>query len=151
MPTENKVEKASTAVTITAVATLLTALGGLIYALKSPNPVINQPAVDPKPFVDTVKNNTTKIFYGKVGKLDTTFNLTFEKNSTSVHGTYYYNKRQDQLYQLSGIAMNGDLHLNEFTKKISTAKCVLKKDANGCFVGKMFNDDGKIFNMSICE
>lgn len=47
--------------------------------------------------------------------------------------------------------MKGDLQLNEFTNGILTAKCVLKKDNNGCFVGKMFNNDGRKYDMSICE
>ncbi|MEC5158095.1 hypothetical protein [Chryseobacterium sp. MP_3.2] len=37
MPTDNKGDKTSLAVTSTAIATLITAMGGLIYAWKSKN------------------------------------------------------------------------------------------------------------------
>lgn len=146
MPAENKTEKTSVAVVITAIATLLTALGGLIYALKSPNSVPDDKK-NPVHLVDNIE----KIYHGNVGKLEATFKLSFDNKSTAVKGTYSYDKKQDQLYQLSGIAMNDDLHLNEFTKGILTANCVLKKGINGCFTGKMFNNDGRVYTMNICE
>lgn len=146
MATENKTEKTSIAVIITAVATLLTALGGLIYALKSPSqntlPAPNNPV--------HLSENTEKTYYGNVGKLEATFNLTFINNSTSVKGTYFYDKKENQRYELSGTVTNGDLHLNEYTKGILTANCVLKK-YDGCFSGKMFNKDGRVFVMNFCE
>lgn len=147
MPTENTSNKTSIAVTITAVATLITALGGLIYALKSKNLSTGEA----KSWFDNRENGIEKILYGNVGKLETTFNLSIDENSGAVKGTYFYNKKQDQLYQLTGISSKNDLHLTEFTKGKPTAKCVLKKGDNGCYIGKMFNDDGRIYTMNICE
>ncbi|WP_027378126.1 hypothetical protein [Kaistella palustris] len=150
MSTENKSEKTSFAVTVTAIATLITALGGLIYALKSKDA---SDAERKEPSSLSIKGitGTEKIFHGNVGKLQTTFNLTFDNNSTGVSGNYYYNKRQDQLYDLKGIYTGEDLHLTEFTKGTATAKCVLQKSGNDCFTGKMFNNDGRSFVMNICE
>lgn len=141
MSTEEKPAKTPYAVTITAIATLITAVGGLVYALKS-NSIPDDPPTKPI--------NTEKIFHGKVGKLETTYNLAFEANSDAVNGTYYYNQKQDKLYKLSGVSKNNDLHLNEFTNGTQTAKCVLKKDESGCYNGTMFNNDGRTYAMSIC-
>ena len=151
MATENKGDKTSLAVTITAIATLITAMGGLIYAWKSKNFSENPQTEIIKPVVNPTNSSTNKIFYGKVGKLDATFNLTFDSTSTTVSGHYYYDKKQNELYQLSGIYMKGDLQLNEYTNRILTANCVLKRDNFGCFAGKMFNQDGRKYDMSICE
>ena len=147
MTTENKTEKTSIAVTITAIATLITALGGLIYALKSPSPNSLHDNNNPLHLVENIE----KIYHGKVGKLEATFKLSFDSKSTAVKGTYSYDKKQDQLYELSGIAMNNDLHLNELTKGNISANCVLKKGNDGCFSGKMFNNDGRVLQMNICE
>lgn len=141
MPTEEKSAKTSYAVTITAIATLITAIGGLVYALKSNSVPDDSPAM---PFT------SEKILHGKVGKLETTYNLSFEANSDAVQGTYFYNQKQDKLYKLSGVSINEDLHLNEFTNGKQTAKCVLKKDGSGCYNGTMFNNDGRSYAMSIC-
>lgn len=76
MSTENKGDKTSLAVIITAIATLITAMGGLIYAWKSKDLSEANPVQNIKPWLDN--KSSEKIFYGKVGKLETTFNLTFD-------------------------------------------------------------------------
>ena len=151
MPTENTSNKTSIAVTITAVATLITALGGLVYALKSKNLSAEEKKEKVITWFGSDTGDTEKILYGNVGKLETTFNLSIDEKSGAVKGTYFYNKRQDQLYQLSGVSSKNNLHLTEFTKGKPTAKCVLKKGDNGCYTGKMFNDDGRNYTMNICE
>lgn len=148
---ENKPSKTSGAAIITAIATLITAVGGLIYALKSKDLTSDDNKIIPKIVVDQKSSKIEKIFHGKVGRLETTFNLTFDHNENTVEGTYYYNKRQDQLYQLSGIFTSDEVHLDEFTKGERSAKCILKKDETGCYFGKMFNNDGNIHQMHICN
>ena len=138
MSTDEKPAQKSYAVTITAIATLITAIGGLVYALK--------PSPDSNDFIQ----KTEKIFYGKVGKLNTTFNLIFENTSDKVKGTYYYNKKKDQIYRLSGVYTKDVLKLNEFTDGDFTAKCDLRKE-DDCYSGKMFNSDGRVHEMKICE
>ena len=149
--TENNPSKTSIATTITAIATLLTAIGGLIYAVKSTNSSGNDEKKISKTLINNIEHKTAKIYHGNVGKLETTFNLSFDKNSNSVNGNYYYNKKQDQLYQISGVFTDDEIKIDEFTQGNISANCVLKIDGEDCLHGKMYNNDGRIHEMNICE
>ncbi|MDF1859468.1 MAG: hypothetical protein P1U87_04600 [Verrucomicrobiales bacterium] len=90
-------------------------------------------------------------YHGHVGKLDAVFSLDWQDDGT-VTGTYSYPDRPGKTYRLAGTnPREGVLILDEFTGKKKTARCKLTKKLTGdqiIWVGKMFNRDGRVFEMS---
>ena len=151
MATENISGKPSVAATITAVATLITAIGGLIYALKTGNLSAEGNREEVKPAVALRAQKVEKVLNGTVGKMQAVFTLTFNPNGSTVSGTYYYNSRPEKNYDLRGSIHGTNLQLNEFTKGVLSAKCVLESSQDGCYTGTMYNTDGRVFPMQFCE
>lgn len=149
MATENISGKPSLAATITAVATLITAVGGLIYALKTGNLSAEGNREEVKPAVALPAQKVEKVLNGTVGKMQAVFTLTF--NNSSVAGSYYYNARPQKIYDLRGTLNQNELHLNEYTKGVLSAKCVLESGQDGCYTGTMYNTDGRVFPIQFCE
>ncbi|MDF0720385.1 hypothetical protein P0M11_10295 [Kaistella sp. PBT33-4] len=151
MATENITGKPSMAATITAIATLVTAVGGLIYTLRSGNLGAENSKDKVQPAVTVHAQKVEKIMNGTVGKMQAVFTLTFNPNSSTVTGTYYNNAKPRNIYDLRGSISGNNLHLNEYTNGVLSAKCVLEADGRGCYTGTMYNTDGRIFPMQFCE
>ena len=93
---------------------------------------------------------TAKTFTGNVGKLQASYNLTWN-NDGSIYGTYYYPSRPNISYTLKGKDLgNGNIQLTEYTGSVVSANCNLKLKSN-CYVGQMNNTDGRVFKMTICQ
>ena len=90
-------------------------------------------------------------YRGHVGKLDAVFYLDWHEDGT-VSGSYSYPDRPGVTYLLKGAnPREGVLVIDEFTGKKRTARCELAKMLTGdeiVWAGKMFNTDGRIFEMS---
>ncbi len=151
MATDNISGKPSLAATITAITTLVTAVGGLIYTLKSGNTGVESSKDEVKPPVAVRAQKIEKIMNGTVGKMQAVFTLTFNTNGNTVTGTYYNNAKPQKIYDLRGSINGNSLQLNEYTNGILSAKCVLEAYDHGCYSGTMYNTDGRTFPMQFCE
>jgi hypothetical protein len=157
---------------ITALATLITAIGGLLVILNSngylshkkeadSNSKTENAASDAKvdknkmPVVSeketaTISNIKTSTLKGNVGKLQVVFNLTFNSVTKKIQGSYYYPARKNVVYEITGIILPDGIELTEFTSDVKTATCTLN-NAGNCYNGRMYNNNGKQFDMNICK
>ncbi len=93
---------------------------------------------------------TIKEYSGNVGKLATSYNLTWNLDGT-IEGSYYYLNKPNIKYTLKGEDLgNGNIQLTEYTESNISANCKLTLEAN-CYVGRMNNTDGRILKMTMCQ
>ena len=93
---------------------------------------------------------SVKSFSGKVGKLESIYNLQWNTNGT-ISGTYYYPKRPNTTYTLIGKDLgNGNIQLTEYTGNNISAHFNLYLQGS-CYVGQINNTDGRVFNITMCQ
>jgi len=98
----------------------------------------------------TTPTTTTKSFSGNVGKLLTSYSLTWNSDGT-IFGIYYYPNKPNTTYTLRGKDLgNGNIQLTEYTGSNVSANCNLSLQGN-CYVGQMNNTDGRTFKMTMCQ
>ena len=91
----------------------------------------------------------TRQFNGYVGHLDAIYTLTWFSDS-SIEGYYSYPSRLHSHFMLRGTDKGyGNIKLTEFTNDVQSAQCFLGPERD-CYVGKMNNTDGRIFDMALC-
>lgn len=146
---------------LTAGATFITALGGLIVILQAKNsddkkPISPDSEIKKTEVVEEKKSSVTQniIMRGNVGKLSAVFNLKKNENSSEVSGTYYYparaRTRKARIYQLSGKMTDEQIEMTEYTDHVKTATINVHKTANNCYDGQMQNTNGNILPVNIC-
>ena len=146
---------------LTAGATFITALGGLIVILQAKNSddkksINNDSEIKKTEIVEEkhapiIENITLK---GNVGKLSAVFILKKNENTSEISGTYYYPSRartkKARVYKLAGKMTGEQLEITEFTDQVKTASIVLHKIDNNCYEGTMRNTNGMEHPMNIC-
>jgi hypothetical protein len=96
---------------------------------------------------DKIKIN---LYKGTVGNWAAFFNLSFDYSNKTISGTYYYPKRPNVIYKLSGNFSNENIVLTEYTENQITATCKLTSNDFKCFSGVMNNTDGRKLDMNFC-
>ena len=146
---------------LTAGATFITALGGLIVILQAKNSddkksidsdsetKKNEIVVEKKSPV--IQNITLR---GNVGKLSAVFTLKKTENSQDTYGSFYYpsraRTRKARIYQLSGKMTDEQIEMTEYTDNEKTATINVHKTANNCCEGQMQNTNEMTLPMNIC-
>lgn len=154
---------------LTSMATLITAIGGLLvilnvngYSSRSPDKSKENNFVKTTPKKELkIKSSShqevqkrdfrKQLFKGNVGEFQADFELTFDPVKRRVRGIYHYPKRSDMTYDLVGAITNKGLELTEITANQVTATCFLKMLNADCYTGRMINTNGKQFEMSLCK
>jgi hypothetical protein len=170
---ENKSWWATLPGIMTATASLITAIGGLLVILNANGYLSQKQKVNSDtqtgeniytktkkeekkaPLIienETVPINDIKTFHlkGNVGKLQAVFNLTFNFGTKKIQGSYYYPARQNVVYEITGIISSTGIELTEFTSNVKTATCSLNNFDN-CYNGQMYNINGKQYDMNVCK
>ena len=146
---------------LTAGATFITALGGLIVILQAKNSddkksINNDSEIKKTEIVEEKHTPIIEniILKGNVGKLSAVFTLKKNENTSEISGTYYYPSRartkKAHVYQLSGKMTDEQIEMIEYTYHEKTATISVHKTANNCYEGQMQNTNGNILQMKIC-
>ena len=154
---------------ITSMATLITAIGGLLVILnsngyfshaeaKSEERAFAKPVADgdekglvaPNRSMPT-SNFRKQSFRGNVGKLKANFELTFDLTNNKVEGSYNYPDRKGITYRLTGTYTSSGMELTERTGNEVTASCSLQTTNDNCYAGSMNNTNGRQFEMNLCK
>lgn len=133
---------------ITSIATLITAIGGLLVILN-----VNGYFSKFKKEDDSVEkvDHKKQFFNGNVGKLEANFELSFDFKKKKVTGVYSYVKRPGISYDLIGIIKKNRIEMNELTNNQVTASFYLEPNNEGCYSGMMSNTNGNQYDMNLCK